>query len=146
MWVEEVQERRAVVNVQGPLNRIITDTLKTTLQVAAEKGSTQFVLDMGEVDFIDSSGLSALVDSLKMIRNRQGKLVFANVRPKLKIVLELSRLNQVFTLYDDVTTALASFSESPADAWLRHPPLMQEEPTRKPKRHPLLGRMQKVAS
>ncbi len=65
------------------------------------------VLDMGRVEFLDSSGLGALVAVMKML-GRGRSLELAGCGPVVSKVLTLTRMDQVFVLHDDVKTALAA--------------------------------------
>jgi anti-sigma B factor antagonist len=64
---------------------------------------------MGEVPFIDSSGLSALVSGLKGARKEGGIVVLCNVQPQARTIFSLTMLDKVFSIYPDVQTAMDSF-------------------------------------
>ncbi|MBS1253396.1 MAG: Anti-sigma-B factor antagonist [Anaerolineales bacterium] len=109
MEIEELAGARAVVKLEGRLDANSADEAKTTLKNAAAAGETHLVVDMADVNFIDSSGLSALVSGFKAAREQGGTLALVNVGPQIEMALKLTRLNRVFAIYDDVESALASF-------------------------------------
>jgi anti-sigma B factor antagonist len=76
-----------------------------------EQGHRQLVVDLHDVTFIDSSGLGALVSALKTIKrsNGTGDVRLARVQPPVVSLLEIIRLNRVFTTYPDVGGAVQSF-------------------------------------
>jgi anti-sigma B factor antagonist len=66
-----------------------------------------WVIDLGSVNFMDSSGLVPLVNALKTARNNSCRLVLCNVKSPVKLVLELTQLDSVFEIfnsYEDVLT------------------------------------------
>ena len=67
------------------------------------------VLHMGEVGFIDSSGLGTMVRSLTSIRRAHGDLKLCNVTEQVRKVLEMSRLTQVFDAHESEEKAVAAF-------------------------------------
>lgn len=78
------------------------------------------LLHLGEVGFIDSSGLGTMVRALASARQVRGDMKLCNVPEPVRKVLEMTRLNSVFDLHDSEETALAAFyrpgsrSEAPA--------------------------------
>jgi anti-sigma B factor antagonist len=65
------------------------------------------VLDMGRVEFLDSSGLGALVAAMKMLPPGR-RLELASCGPAVSRVLKLTRMDRVFVLHPDREAALAS--------------------------------------
>jgi len=112
--IEEYSDQRAVVRVSGRLDADSAGALKAALKDAAAAGLIHLVVDMQDVSFIDSSGLSALVSGFKAARERNGALALAGVGPQIQMALELTRLNRVFPVYSDVATAFASFDDPTA--------------------------------
>jgi anti-sigma B factor antagonist len=77
-----------------------------------EQGHRRLVVDMSEVSFIDSSGLGALVSALKALKTqgRNGDIRLAGVQQPVVALLEIIRLQRVFTSYPSVELAVRSFS------------------------------------
>ena len=67
------------------------------------------ILHLGEVGFIDSSGLGTMVRSLTSIRRAHGDLKLCNVTEQVRKVLEMSRLTQVFEAHESEEKAVAAF-------------------------------------
>ncbi|TAF05888.1 MAG: anti-sigma factor antagonist [Nostocales cyanobacterium] len=64
-----------------------------------------WVIDLAEVEFMDSSGLVPLVQALKAVRRSGCRLVLCNVQPPVRLVLELTHLDSVFEIvnnYEDI--------------------------------------------
>lgn len=78
------------------------------LRAAADEGCTQIVLDLAEVDFIDSTGLGSLISTLKKLRSSGGELRLARASEAVLGVFEITRLDRVFHTYESVEDAVAA--------------------------------------
>jgi anti-sigma B factor antagonist len=68
------------------------------------------IINLGDVGFIDSSGLSTLVKGLKHCRQNNGELYLSNLQQAVLIIFELTRLDKAFKIVDDEQTALAKLN------------------------------------
>ena len=109
--VEQMPDRRAVVHISGRLDATMADELKQNLKGTIAEGNVFLVIDLSGVYFIDSSGLSALVSGFKSAQKHHGTLVLANVGSQVQVALELTQLNRIFGMYEDIETALASLGD-----------------------------------
>jgi anti-sigma B factor antagonist len=87
--------------VQGRLDAVTAPQLKTRLKGLVAEGHRQLVVDLVDVSFIDSSGLSALVSGFKAAREVGGTLKLAGLNEQTRIAFQLSRLDRVFEFYPD---------------------------------------------
>jgi anti-sigma B factor antagonist len=90
--------------------------LRDTVQDFLRRGSDQIILDLNDVDFIDSAGLGELVRSHAAVRSRGGQLKLVNPSANVWDLLKMTKLDQVFDIPPDEATALASFRKSSAAA------------------------------
>jgi anti-sigma B factor antagonist len=97
----------AVVSVGGDVDNDTAPQLRQAITTAFGDGADRVVIDLTATDFLDSSGLGALVGASKEHAG-QGELVLVCPRPQLRKLFEISRLNEVFQIYDEVGSALAS--------------------------------------
>ena len=76
-----------------------------------DQGNRQLVVDLNDVSFIDSSGLGALVSALKTLKRSSGAgdVRLARVQAPVVSLLEIIRLNRVFTSYVSVEQAVQSY-------------------------------------
>ena len=72
------------------------------------KETNRVVLDLGGIEQIDSEGLAALVGLFISARNRGGELKLADLSPKCRELLRVTRLDEVFRIYKSVDEAIAS--------------------------------------
>jgi len=75
------------------------------------KEGDKVVLDLGKVNFMDSSGLGAIVALGRSLSRGEGELRLANITPHVRTVFELTRLHRAFEIYDTVEEAVASFAD-----------------------------------
>ncbi|MEO9818860.1 MAG: STAS domain-containing protein [Paracoccaceae bacterium] len=78
---------------------------KDAMRTQTESGSGVVVLDLSEVQFIDSSGLGAIVASMKQM-GRDRKLALAGLTPTVEKVFRLTRMDSVFPLFTTLDSAL----------------------------------------
>ena len=78
------------------------------------KGHRKILFNLGEVNYIDSSGLGHLVGAFTSVRKQQGELKLLNLTNKVHDVLQITRLYTVFDIMDDEAVAVRSFDQSAA--------------------------------
>jgi len=83
--------------------------LRTTIRSLVENGQTKILLNLGDVNYIDSSGIGELVSGFTAVRNRQGELKLLNLTKKVNDLLQLTKLFTVFDVYTEESTAVRSF-------------------------------------
>jgi anti-sigma B factor antagonist len=105
----------AVTIVQPDADRLdiaVASDFRNTLLELIENGRRNLVVDLKTVSFIDSSGLGALVSALKTLKANggNGDVRLAHVQEPVVALLEIIRLNRVFTTYPSVENAVQSYS------------------------------------
>jgi anti-sigma B factor antagonist len=84
--------------------------LREAIRELISKGVKKIVVGLGNVNYIDSSGLGELVSSYTTAKNQGADLKLLNLTKKVKDVLQVTKLYTVFDIYDDEASAIASFS------------------------------------
>jgi anti-sigma B factor antagonist len=79
------------------------------LLVVKTKGQTRFVLHLGEVQFIDSSGLGMMVRLLTVTRKSQGDLKLCSVPGTIQKLLEMTNLHKLFEIHEAEESAISAF-------------------------------------
>jgi len=87
--------------------------LREIVRDLAEKGKKAVVLNLAEVQYIDSSGVGELVKAHTTIRNQGGHLKLASLNKRVHDLLEITRLATVFDIQKDEAGAVESFGGSP---------------------------------
>ncbi len=81
----------------------------------AAKGSTSIILNLGEVVYVDSSGVGELVKAHTTIRNKGGVLKLTNLNQRVHELLQMTRLTSVFDIEKDEASALKSFGSKASE-------------------------------
>ena len=74
-----------------------------------EKDKKRVVIDLSQVDWMNSTGLGILISGYTTLRNTNGELKLANVTDKIQSLLTITKLVTVFEAYDSVDEAIESF-------------------------------------
>ena len=74
------------------------------------KGQKRIVLNLGDVNYIDSSGIGELVSGYTTVKNQGGELKLLNLTRKVHDLLQITKLFTVFDVHTDERTALSSFN------------------------------------
>ncbi|MFI7585090.1 STAS domain-containing protein [Kocuria sp. M1N1S27] len=93
----------------GRLNMVGAPQLREVVAKVVDGGSNRVVVDLGGVEFMDSSGLGALVGCLKMARQAGGDLRITGAGDQVRVVLELTGMSRILTPY---TSAEDAFSDA----------------------------------
>ena len=83
--------------------------LREAIRDLISKGSRTILLNMGDVNYIDSSGLGELVSAYTTAKNQGASVKLLNLTKKVKDVLQLTKLYTVFDVYEDEASAIGSF-------------------------------------
>jgi anti-sigma B factor antagonist len=81
---------------------------KVLLGEIREKRTPKVLLNLKNVRYIDSSGIASLVEGLKASRDSGGRLILFGLSSSVREVMELSRLQKIFEIYDSEEQAIAS--------------------------------------
>lgn len=98
----------SVVDVSGEIDVYTSPKLRERLVGLVNDGSTNIVVNLAEVDFIDSTGLGVLVGALKRIRSRGGSLSLVCSETGLLRVFTITGLEKVFMIYPSVEAAVTA--------------------------------------
>jgi anti-sigma B factor antagonist len=99
-----------VVTVEGDLVIGAQEAqFKKTVAQLLEQGRVNLLIDLSSVKFLDSSGLGALVRAMTTSQNEGGQTKLLGAGPQIRKLLEMTKLDSVFEMYDDLETAASSF-------------------------------------
>ena len=100
----------AVVDVEG---RIVLGegsiTLRDTVRDLLGKGQKKILLNLGDVSYIDSSGIGELVSGFTTVTNAGGQLHLLNLTKRVKDLLQITKLLTIFAVHEDEAEAIRSF-------------------------------------
>jgi anti-sigma B factor antagonist len=88
-----------------------TEALRGRVRQLVEAGHTRIILNLEEVNYIDSVGLSTLVASYTSARKQGGDLKLLHLTKRVHDLLQITRLSTVFEIYDSLEEAQRSFRQ-----------------------------------
>ena len=109
MSVASIKEEkgRIVIALSGEIDLENAGEVRKAL-LSALKQKKDLLIDLAAVTYIDSSGIASLVEGLQVARKQKNDLCLVCVSARALRVLELARLDKVFTIHTDVAAALAA--------------------------------------
>lgn len=107
--LEERIDSIDVLKLEGRLDASSGKDIKEKVSALAKEKRVNLVIDIGAVDFIDSSGLGSLVASLRSVNKLGGDIKIASLQDPVRAIFELTRLHRIFEIFDDSTAAAKSF-------------------------------------
>ena len=104
----------SVLVLSGNLTVGVERDLRDSIDTLLGSGRSRILLDMTQVDFVDSAGIGELVASYRTVDRFGGKLKMLRPSPRVEESLSLTQLLPIFDVYEDEEAAVASFTP-PAD-------------------------------
>jgi anti-sigma B factor antagonist len=103
----KTEEQMRIVSVQEPrIDAAVAIEFKDAMRIHTDNGPDLIVLDLSKVDFIDSSGLGAIVAAMKNMGGDR-RLALAGLTPTVARVFNLTRMDSVFSVFPTLDDALA---------------------------------------
>ena len=87
--------------------------LRDSIRDLIGKGQKKILLNLGDVTYIDSSGIGELVSAFTAVRREGGELKLLNLTKKVHDLLQITKLYTVFDIKDDEAAAIKSFTKLP---------------------------------
>lgn len=89
------------VRISGYLDAHTVDAFEQTCTELLTQPQTKYILDLGDLNYISSAGIGAMMLFLQQLRRREGDLVILQPSPKVGKVFDLLGFNQIFTITQD---------------------------------------------
>ena len=84
--------------------------LRSSIKELVDAGQRKILVNLGNVSYIDSSGLAELAGAYVAVSNTGGQLKLLNLQPRLKDLLEITRLYTLFVTFHDESEGVKSFA------------------------------------
>jgi anti-sigma B factor antagonist len=101
------KDRPNVLTFKGEIDLHVSPVITASLQSTVKKKPKTLVVDLSQVNYIDSSGLAVLIEAMQNVEEYGGKFALAGLQETVRTIFEIARLDQVFQIFPDVDTALA---------------------------------------
>ena len=98
-----------ILKLEGRLDASSAKDIKEKVDLLTKENRVKLVIDMGGIDFIDSSGLGSLVSALRSVNKLGGDIKISALQDQVRAIFELTRLHRIFAIYDDSDAAVKSF-------------------------------------
>jgi anti-sigma B factor antagonist len=96
-----------VIEVGGEIDVYTAPKLRECIVDLVNRGNYHLVVDMEDVEFLDSTGLGVLVGGLKRVRAHDGSLRLVCTQERLLKIFRITGLTKVFAIYDTVDAAVS---------------------------------------
>ena len=114
-----------VVDVSGPITLGEgSSTLRETVYGLLDSGQKKILLNLGDVTYIDSSGIGELVNGFTTVTGQGGQLKLLNLTKNVQDLLRITKLNTVFDVHDDETAGFAAFPKRLVSQMMPDTPLL----------------------
>lgn len=107
----EVRDNSQIFRLAGLLDAFSEPTFRKVVDKYVEEGPSSVILDMSQIDFIDSSGIGALVQVAKKVQQANGKLQLIT-NSRVMQTIKMVRLEQFFKIQPNVEAALENAKRS----------------------------------
>ncbi|BAU09779.1 anti-sigma factor antagonist [Leptolyngbya sp. NIES-3755] len=108
--VEQYEE--VVLQPQGRLDTVGGEALQQQWATLAPRRYKVWIIDMSRIEFIDSSGLVALVTGLKAATEMGTKMILCGLRPSARLVFEITQLDRAFAIFENYEAITRSFGRT----------------------------------
>src|SRR3954466_389125 len=105
---DDVDARTHVLTVSGEIHVSTAPEFSRRLNAAIARGKTGLVLDLTPTEFIDSTGLSVLLNGLRKVTRQRGRMALVSATPPARRLFELPRLDTTFDIRATREEATAS--------------------------------------
>jgi len=103
---QESRDRDVVVRINGRLDAAAVQQEKDNLIAVSDSTEGWLVINLEEVDFIDSSGLGLIVSLFRHVRERGANMCVCCLSPQAQTLFELTRMHRIFAIYPTEEAAL----------------------------------------
>ena len=100
-----------IVNVSGEIHVSTAPSFREQLNAVIESGGTILVLDLSGVEFIDSTGLSVLLNGLRLVNQRHGRMALVCANPTVMRLFQITSLDATFDIFEDRAAAVARVTQ-----------------------------------
>ena len=110
-----LDDKTVVLRVQGEIHATTAPEFSERLNEAIATGKTGVILDLTGVEFIDSTGLSVLLNGLRRVTRSRGTMVLACANPTVLRLFEITKLDSTFEILPSCDEAVARLRQVTAD-------------------------------
>jgi len=98
-----------IIGVDGEIDLNSSPELHDFFNKLVADGAQKVIIDFEKISYIDSSGLATIISAMQELKKNEGKLSLASVSEKIRNILEVTKLDKIFSIYATQEDAIASF-------------------------------------
>ncbi len=102
----ETRDGATIIAPEGDVDLSRSPVLRTALREAQTGRPKRLIIELGLVDYMDSSGVATLVEALQIARRNNTRMVLCGMKDRVRSIFEIARLDTVFTIAPSVTDAM----------------------------------------
>ena len=102
----ETKSGAIILAPEGDIDLAHSPTLRSSLRQAQAGKPQRLIVDLAQVDYMDSSGVATLVEALQTARRNTTKMVLCCMKDRVRSIFEIARLDTVFTIVDSRDAAM----------------------------------------
>ncbi len=107
----QTQDNVRILRCKGRLDAQVSTVLKDKIKQQIYEGFVRLVMDLEGVDFLDSSGLGALVAGLRKAKEKKGEIKLCGLRSDVRSIFDITRVARLFHICGDVPEAVEAFGK-----------------------------------
>ena len=108
--MHQPQTEAATLVISGRFDAHQVSQVQQEFDALLTAGARFIILDLTDVNFVDSSALAVMVRGMKRCRERNGELLLCGLRQPVRIIFELTRMDRAFRIYDTEANAQAALA------------------------------------
>lgn len=102
-------QQSGILALEGDIDLYQSSVVKEKLNALISQKPPRILVDLRSVNYMDSSGLAVFIEAMQRIASYGGKLALFGLQKSVRNIFEVSRLDQVFTLFPDEESARSTF-------------------------------------
>jgi anti-sigma B factor antagonist len=99
----------SVVALEGDIAQVAATRMRDYLDRLTDTDGLRLVVDFSGVNYMNTAGIEVLISTMKHLRERGGAMALAQLPKPVQKVFQITRLNEIFPIFDTVEDAIASF-------------------------------------
>jgi len=112
IWEKNYIKDIVALSIEGELVNAISDKgILETVQVELDIKYKKFIIDLQNVNYINSAGINLLLAVFTKIRNSEGELVLSSLSTKVNNLLVITKLNSIFNIRKTITDSILFFKD-----------------------------------
>ena len=107
MEINTKKERNTlIVSLKGRMDAVTSPAFEKSLKELIEAGEINILLSLSDLEYISSAGLRSILTIAKLLKAKEGKILFSGLQGPVKDVFNISGFGSIFKIYDSEAAAL----------------------------------------